>query len=239
MFTSVLTKSIAPSERRGWHAHRAAALTFVASGSMTEEIPDGAVHCARFSLQFKPARMRHTTTIGIAGGDLLVVNLASETELPAEASVLEGGVAQALGIGLERAEDEIEAAVGRVFRWWPPTSCADVPDWLLEARTLLTGDDRSAFERRPLAGLADRIGRHPVYVARAFRRAFGLSVAAYQRRLRLDQAATRVLATDQSLADLAVDCGYTDQSHMANDFRRIIGQSASQLRASATRYGAR
>ncbi len=240
MVASVLTKSAPPGERRGWHAHRAAALTFVTNGSMTEEISHGAVHCKRFSLQFKPARMRHTTTIGISGGDLLVVNLPGRRALPGGAGVLEGGVAQALGIGLENARSgELEAAVTRVLQWWPADTRADVPDWLLEARSLLTNGDWPDVARRPLAGLAERLGRHPVYVARAFRRAFGLSVAAYQRRWRLDRAATRVLTTDQSFAHLAADCGYADQSHMAHDFRRVIGQSASQLRASATRLAAR
>lgn len=234
---TTLTKSLGANDRRGWHDHPEAALTFVMGGSMTEEVPAGTLHAARFSLQFKPARMRHTTTIGITGGDLLVVNLPDRPGLPARTDVLDGGVAKALGIGLDDTRrDELEAVVARILNWWPSAPRDDVPDWLLEAHELLA---TGGFERRPLAHLARRVGRHPVYLARAFRRSFGLSVATCQRRLRLDRAAHRVLATDQGLADLAADCGYADQSHLAHDFRRVIGASASQLRETADRRGVR
>lgn len=63
-------------------------------------------------------------------------------------------------------------------------------------------------------------------------RTVGLSPAAMIRRRRLQEAAQRVReATDASLADIAAELGYADQAHLANDFRTVLGLSASEYRS--------
>ncbi|HYP73067.1 MAG TPA: helix-turn-helix transcriptional regulator, partial [Microbacterium sp.] len=63
-------------------------------------------------------------------------------------------------------------------------------------------------------------------------RTVGLSPAAMIRRRRLQEAAQRVREdTDASLADIAAELGYADQAHLANDFRTVLGFSASQYRS--------
>ncbi|MFH8249696.1 helix-turn-helix domain-containing protein [Microbacterium sp. B2969] len=63
-------------------------------------------------------------------------------------------------------------------------------------------------------------------------RTVGLSPVAMIRRRRLQEAAQRVRdEPEASLADIAADLGYADQAHLANDFRAVLGMTASEYRA--------
>lgn len=65
-------------------------------------------------------------------------------------------------------------------------------------------------------------------------RSVGVSPAAIIRRRRLQEAAQRVRDDPEtSLAALAAELGYSDQAHLAGDFRSVLGMSASQYRAEA------
>lgn len=62
-------------------------------------------------------------------------------------------------------------------------------------------------------------------------RTVGLSPAAMIRRRRLQEAAQRVRdEPTSSLAAIAAELGYADQSHLANDFRTVLGFTASEYR---------
>lgn len=42
------------------------------------------------------------------------------------------------------------------------------------------------------------------------------------------QKALRLLKSSSSLAEVAVECGYYDQSHMTNDFKNFLGNTPAQ-----------
>jgi AraC-like DNA-binding protein len=65
---------------------------------------------------------------------------------------------------------------------------------------------------------------------RAFRLRFGTTPHAYVILKRIELAQNLMLTTDDSLSQIALACGMTDQSHFTRTFRRIIGQSPSQWR---------
>ena len=63
-------------------------------------------------------------------------------------------------------------------------------------------------------------------------RTVGLSPAAMIRRRRLQEAAQRVREDPEAtLAEIAAELGYADQAHLANDFRAVLGFTASDYRA--------
>jgi len=63
-------------------------------------------------------------------------------------------------------------------------------------------------------------------------RTVGLSPAAIIRRRRLQEAAQRIREDpDAVLADIAAQLGYADQAHLANDFRRVLGFTATAYRS--------
>ncbi|VXB14121.1 AraC-type DNA-binding protein [Microbacterium sp. 8M] len=62
----------------------------------------------------------------------------------------------------------------------------------------------------------------------------GLSPAAIIRRRRLQEAAERIRTDPQAeLAGVAVELGYADQAHLANDFRAVLGFTPSSYRSAA------
>ena len=80
----------------------------------------------------------------------------------------------------------------------------------IEALASVTGVARRQLERR-------------------FQTDVGLTPKAFARLLRMNRAARLVLA-GQSFADVAISCGYFDQAHMSNDFRRVTQQSPHEWR---------
>ncbi len=79
--------------------------------------------------------------------------------------------------------------------------------------------------RKPLdlEALASSIGVHPTHLCRAFRRFRGHSISGAILGARLQYVARRLTDTDESLADIACDAGFTDQSHMTKIFKRMTG----------------
>ena len=89
-----------------------------------------------------------------------------------------------------------------------------------------------------LAVLAADAGVHPAHLARTFRRHFRASVGAYARRLRLDGAARRLAMSNDSMAAIAVEAGFADQSHLTREFRRWLGVTPGQYRRQHRRASA-
>ncbi|MBH9346152.1 helix-turn-helix transcriptional regulator, partial [Pseudomonas aeruginosa] len=75
-----------------------------------------------------------------------------------------------------------------------------------------------------LAELASIAGLSRYQVLRAFSRATGLTPYAYLLQRRLERA-RGLLGTDQPLADIALACGFADQSHLTRLFARLYGIS--------------
>jgi AraC family transcriptional regulator len=65
---------------------------------------------------------------------------------------------------------------------------------------------------------------------RAFKISFGMPPLEYVARRRIDLACELMVATDQSICQIALACGLCDQSHFCRVFRRILGVSPSAWR---------
>jgi AraC family transcriptional regulator len=68
--------------------------------------------------------------------------------------------------------------------------------------------------------------------SRAFLRSVGESPRGYLRRRRIELAQHLMLSTRKSLAEIALDCGLSDQSHLTKSFRRVVGISPNAWRRS-------
>jgi AraC-like DNA-binding protein len=64
----------------------------------------------------------------------------------------------------------------------------------------------------------------------AFRQSFGLSVPMFVAQRRLARAEMMMLATDHSLTEIALNCGFCDQAHFSRLFRRIAGSTPGSWR---------
>ena len=72
-----------------------------------------------------------------------------------------------------------------------------------------------------LADLAKECRMSTAHFARAFRQSVGLSPHQWLLRRRVDQAKGLLRDRSLSLSDVAISCGFADQSHFIRVFRRM------------------
>jgi transcriptional regulator GlxA family with amidase domain len=81
-----------------------------------------------------------------------------------------------------------------------------------------------------VSDLSAIVQRSEGHFSRAFKETFGLSPHAYVLQRRLDQASHLMLVSDDSLSDIALACGMTDQAHLCKIFRQLTGQTPAAWR---------
>jgi AraC-like DNA-binding protein len=87
----------------------------------------------------------------------------------------------------------------------------------------------SAREPRSLTSIAAQLDISPAYLTDVFRRHEGLSIARYQRRLRLSRALVELPDTDD-IAALALELGFSSHAHFTTAFRAAYGETPSMYR---------
>ncbi|MGW5641263.1 helix-turn-helix domain-containing protein [Saccharopolyspora sp. NPDC003752] len=84
----------------------------------------------------------------------------------------------------------------------------------------------------PVASLAADVGWSRQHLGSRFRREFGLPPKLISRVMRLEQARGRLISGARgSLADVAADCGYSDQAHFNRDWLEFTGVPPSRWMA--------
>lgn len=76
------------------------------------------------------------------------------------------------------------------------------------------------------------------YFTRAFKATFGCAPQVFILDSRIAQAKQLMLTTDEPLCEVALACGFSDQSHMSRIFRRLTGDSPNAWRQAKCRYAA-
>ena len=89
-------------------------------------------------------------------------------------------------------------------------------------------------DRLTLADLAEVVCLSPYHFSRSFKLALGIGPQHYVIQRRLERAKTLIRRTDQPLAWVALEAGFTDQSHLTSVFRRETGVTPGQFRAATS-----
>jgi len=141
---------------------------------------------------------------------------------------LEGGLVERERASAVEAEELLLALVGAVVDAGALEGSLHGPErWLETVRERLHADYRSQLR---LAELAAEVGVHPAHLSRRFRRRFGRSVGAYIGELRVAAALQGLAEGGRSLAEVAADAGFSDQSHMGRVLRRETGRTPGAWR---------
>jgi AraC-like DNA-binding protein len=86
------------------------------------------------------------------------------------------------------------------------------------------GSKITVSELAAVAGMSERsLERH-------FVKTFGTTPLRYLKRVRLNAACHALAHTAKSIAEITLDCGFCDQSHMTSEFRRILGMTPRDYR---------
>ncbi|MGT2440734.1 helix-turn-helix domain-containing protein [Bradyrhizobium betae] len=81
-----------------------------------------------------------------------------------------------------------------------------------------------------IAELAGQCGLSPGYFARAFRRTTGVTAHQWLMRKRVERAQELLVRGRLGLAEVAVICGFADQSHLSRVFTKFNGMSPGRWR---------
>jgi AraC family transcriptional regulator len=101
------------------------------------------------------------------------------------------------------------------------------PGWVLQIRDLL----HDKFQERPsLDDISRVVGIHPAHLARVFRKEFGCTIGDFVRKLRVRHACQQLSTSEAPLARIALDTGFSDQSHFTRVFRQHTGMTPAEFR---------
>jgi AraC family transcriptional regulator len=226
------------------HSHPRDQLGLVLAGQYHEASAAGAVALRAGSVLWRRAGELHANVVGANPVEVMLVDLAPAS---AQALCLSAGDAAAyfapgtfdeihheLVCELGRSDPAARVAIEGLIcvlaartgrRGRAPE--APVPAWLSRAVAMI----HSGYSHRiRLSRLAAATGVHPVTVAAAFRRHLGKSVGEYVMDLRIAHARRALETTPRTIAAIAREAGFYDESHMGRVFRRRFGVAPGALR---------
>jgi AraC family transcriptional regulator len=150
---------------------------------------------------------------------VLMLQLQRELDAPAGAALAAEGLARTIAVLLLREFNHIPSA--KPAQAAPPLAVLKVVELMRQRLT-----DSLALEE-----LAEVAGLSPFHFARQFKTATGHPPHDYLIRLRVDRAQELIRQHhhEWTLAAIADECGFADQSHMARHFKRVLGISPGEF----------
>ncbi len=228
------------------HAHHQVYFTFVLEGSFREKSTDGTLVCRPGSIRFLPAGEIHEDVIEtrlrclhIAADASVLEELDRHSVVPRRPAEISGLTATwlanrlyaefsredcASSIAVEGLVLEILAELARIETKPPP---ALVPNWLKHATDIV---ESRFLERLSLAEIASEVGVHYVHLSRQFHKYNRCTIGDLIRRRRVQHASHLLAHSRTPLAEIALICGFSDQSHLSFLFKRYMGLSPSKFR---------
>jgi AraC family transcriptional regulator len=105
------------------------------------------------------------------------------------------------------------------------------PKWLLRVVDRLNDEFAVDIPSEELGREADV---HPVHLAATFRRFYGETMGEFVQKLRVERAKAMLAETKMSLAEIAGECGFADQSHFTRVFKKQAGVTPGAFRRFVT-----
>jgi AraC family transcriptional regulator len=231
------------------HAHRHACITFVIEGSFEERYSGCGLTCRSGAIRFLPAGEIHEKRINpglrclhVTTESCSLEGLDRHSVIPQDPAQINGltGTWLANRLYAEFSREDRASAVAieglvleilaELARSQGNSGSMPIPRWLQQATDIV---ESRFLERLSLAAIASEVGVHYVHLSRQFHKYNRCTIGDLIRRRRV-QYASHLLAHSQTpLAEIALVCGFSDQSHLSFLFKRYMGVSPSKFRALA------
>jgi len=104
-----------------------------------------------------------------------------------------------------------------------------IPVWLKKVEDLL---QQRYNEQISLTEIAAFVRVHPVHLAQSFRKYRQTTVGNYLREIRLERARRELIETNKTLAEISLNNGFCDQSHLSRLFKQKFGATPHAYRQS-------
>ena len=235
--------SYSPFKTYAEHAHGETQVTLVVAGGVEEKVGSDWRTIRPFEFIIKPAGILHSNRF--SGKETLTLQISLEPHIARHLGVdavvsnyramyfpelMRYLLSQFLSNpGFDTNQELAPDRLTKLLRCVRPNNRQRIqpPSWLASAyRNIETG----FCNQIALKDLAKSYDLHPVSMARAFRRQYGQSVKEFVGQLRVQRAAKQLAETNQSAAEIALECGFSDQSHMNRVFKSISGVPPVQFR---------
>ncbi len=235
------------------HVHEWTVFAVMLEGSFQDVFRSRSYECPPATVFTEPAGETHANRIEAAGARVLIIQPDHDQEelLQPVVPLLEeinnfrhGGieilarrVARELRATDAAAPLAVEALVLDMLASAVRTvtgrkDAAGQPRWLEQVRDFV----HAGFRESPkIAEIAQEVGIHPVHLARVFREHYRIPLGTYVRRLRLEWSAERLLEDDRPIASIALEAGFSDQSHFTRVFKRHAGLTPGEYRGACRR----
>lgn len=99
---------------------------------------------------------------------------------------------------------------------------------LQEAREFI---EKNYSDEILLEDIAKQCNLSPIYLHKIFKETFGMSPHAYLMSKRLDAAKNLLLASNYSLVEIALMCGFTSQSYFSYVFKKYVGDTPKAFKS--------
>lgn len=243
-----ITDTIYTHDKVDWHYHEKPYFTFILEGQVLEGNKKETYHCSQGSLLFhnwddahyniKPpgftrgfhieidqnwfdqhelyaAHLQGSIAIKNPAVQLLFYKLLKESK--ANDSISSLAMNSLLIEVLENIDNQNK--LNEIF----------VPDWVKPLKEILHEETLDNFSLTALAALLDI---HPVHLSRYFPKYFGCSLGDYIRKIKIQKSLGMLSNNANSLVEIALETGFSDQSHFNKCFKENMGVTPLHYRKS-------
>lgn len=226
------------------HEHESASFTLLLEGSYSESFGSRNLDYGPSTVWWHPPGFFHKDEVGRGGGRFFTIEI--------ETSRLSGfaGIEKPPGVFNERAS-RLSILAQRLYgelHCWTELSAltaesltlemlgvavdekprdANPPPWL---RRVFERINDAVLEPVSVSELAADADVHPVYLAAVFRKFFKESIGEFVQRQRVEFSKRMIVRRELPLALIAVDAGFSDQSHFNRIFKRYLGVTPGEFR---------
>ncbi len=244
--TAAIVQTDDSNKRIGWHHHENPHLTFILSGNVIEGTTKEVHQCSAGELLFHGGFEPHHNSKPGEHATCLHIDFAQEylDDFAAHQNKLQGIFSirsPAIKFSCYKlfSETVIDDDLSRF----------SIHGLCLEVLAQLLITERAASMSKPswvdrleeilLCGYAEKLSLHelsrelnihPVHLSKSFSRYFQCTLGEYVRSVRVERSLAFMSRRNLSLTEIAVSCGFADQSHFTRSFKRIMGLSPSTYR---------
>jgi AraC family transcriptional regulator len=233
-----LTDTVYTQPAVGWHYHENPYFTFILQGNLTEGNKKEIYNCGPGSLLFHNWHEPHYNIKpdGFARGFHIEIEPQWLTLLNVDISSLKGSLnithpdIKLLAYSIFRESKVNDNIAGLVLNTllaevfsklgsYNESAVAGRPQWVTKIKEIL--HDRFA-DTLTLNYLAETASVHPTHLSRNFKKYFHCTIGEYLRKIRIEKALAMMSQPNIQLTDIALQCGFYDQSHFIRCFREAI-----------------
>jgi len=229
-----------------WHYHENAYFTFILEGSVIEGNKKETYHCTAGNLLFHNCQEAHNNIKpkGFTRGFHIELEQSWFNAFQIDHDSIQGSInilnpnmrIQMYNIFKETMLDGrmgsivIDSLLIELFSQmagFQESFKRENPSWVYRIREILH-DTRS--ESWTLLALAETLAIHPVHLSRNFAKYFHCNLGEYIRALKIQRSLSLLPDKSFSLTDIALECGFSDQSHFIRTFKAVNQITPSSFR---------